>query len=293
MAHRVPAPPRWTTGKRLALLGGASATVTLAVIVGVVAVVARRESATAASASVTAPFPVPTESTSAAPSLTADQIVDQAKGNIDKGDFASAIDALTAVEKTPPDRADVHMLLERAYTGARNTQSAMHEAGLWIAADPNAIVDLKLEEDVRNAALFKVAQDDALTLLESKMGTQGIDILYEIAYGNTGRLYPQAAGRARHSLDAPDVAGRASPQAALALGFRDPRKSCDQKHAMLPDAHDKGDSRLLPILQPLQATRGCGFLSRSDCYPCMHHDHDLYDAIQAITTRASKGGGSP
>jgi hypothetical protein len=211
-----------------------------------------------------------------------------AQAKIAKGDFASAIDELSSVEKKSPDRADVHMYLERAYTGARNTPGAMREAGLWLGSDPNAVADLKLEEDIRNAALFRDDPDDAFALLESHLGSGGIDILYDVGYGPSGRMYPQAAARARHSLDAPDVRNRASVPLALALQFRDPRKTCDQKHALLADAHDNGDSRLLPILQPLQAQRGCGFLSRSDCYPCMHHDHDLNDAIQAITNRAQK-----
>ena len=45
---------------------------------------------------------------------------------------------------------------------------------------------------------------------------------------------------------------------------------------------------MIPQLQPYQATRGCGFLGRSDCYPCMHKDHLLEEAKQAITERAKQ-----
>ena len=61
----------------------------------------------------------------------ADEVVATAQAKIDKGDFASAIDELTPLEKKDPNRADVHVLLERAYTGVRNTR----ETGLakWFA----------------------------------------------------------------------------------------------------------------------------------------------------------------
>ena len=44
---------------------------------------------------------------------------------------------------------------------------------------------------------------------------------------------------------------------------------------------------MLLVLQPYLATRGCGFLSRSDCYPCMHKDSAIRDAMSAIEERAA------
>jgi eukaryotic-like serine/threonine-protein kinase len=222
--------------------------------------------------------------------VKSDAVVGAAQATIDRGDFATAIDALTAVERKGPDRSDVHMLLERAYTGVRNPREAMREAGLWLTADPNAAADLKLEEDVRNAALNKDTQDEAFSLLEARMGPRGIDILYDIAFGTSGRFYPQAAVRARHSLDLGDLRGRASPSLAVLLDFRD-AKTCDERHALLERVRTLGDARLLSALQPYESTRGCGFLGRSDCYPCMHRDKQLTEARSAIEDRAARGGG--
>jgi serine/threonine protein kinase len=223
----------------------------------------------------------------AARDTSSDALVNSAASNIEKGDFATAIDTLRSVETATPDRADVHLLLERAYTGVRNAHDAMREAGLLLAADPNGAADLKLQEDVRNAALVKETQEDAIGLLESKMGWRGIDILYDIAYGTTGRLYPQAAVRAKHSLTQDDVRGRASAALSLVLQFRD-AKTCDSKHQLLAGARDQGDARLLPTLQQLQQTRGCGFVNASDCYPCLRRDSQLTDAVSAIEDRAAK-----
>jgi hypothetical protein len=210
-----------------------------------------------------------------------------AQGNIEKGDFATAIDQLVAVEKSHLERADVHMGLERAYTGVRNAREAMHEAGLWLAADPSAAADHKLEEDVRNAALVKETQDEAFALLEGKMAALGVDILYDIAYGATGKLYPQAAARAKRSLASSDVRGRASVGLAVLLDFREAR-TCESKHGLLERARDQGDSRILALLQQLQSTRGCGFLGVADCYPCLRRDGLLSECISAVGARAAR-----
>jgi serine/threonine protein kinase len=216
-----------------------------------------------------------------------DEVVQAAEAKIDKGDFATAIDELTAVEHKHPDRSEVHMLLERAYTGVHNTREAMREAGLWLAVDPNASADAKLEEDVRNASLLRDGQDDAFALLQSKMGTRGIDIVYDIAYGASGRQYPQAAARAHHVIDLPEVRGRAAPALSVLLDFRD-AKTCEAKRALLDRARTQGDARMIAVLQPYEAARGCGFLGVSDCYPCMHKDKLLREAMSAIEERSSK-----
>ncbi len=210
-----------------------------------------------------------------------------AQANIEKGDFATAVDELTAIEKTNPERADVHMGLEKAYTGARNGREAMREATLWLAADPGAAADHKLEEDVRNAALVKETQDPAFEILEAKMGSVGVDILYDIAYGTSGRMYPQAAVRAKHSMGASDVRGRASPALDVLLELRE-AKTCDARHSLLERARDQGDARVLPLLQQYQVSRGCGFLAVADCYPCMRKDDLLSEAVAAIQERAAK-----
>jgi serine/threonine-protein kinase len=119
------------------------------------------------------------------------------------------------------------------------------------------------------------------------MGARGIDILYDIAFGASGRLYPQAAGRAKRSLDAAEVRGRASPALAVLLEFRD-AKTCEDKHALLDRARDQGDARFLTALQPYESSRGCGFIGRSDCYPCMHKDRLLWEAKGAIEDRAAR-----
>jgi serine/threonine protein kinase len=278
------AAPAWATPRRMMIAASAVGALLLLLVVVFVAG-ARGGAAPSGSARPggSAASPVPWLS-----DHRADEAVAEAQAKIDKGDFATAIDTLTGIEKKGPDRADVHMLLQRAYTGTRSAREAMREAGLWLAADPGAAAaDMKLQEDVRNAALVKDGQEEAFALLESKMGTRGIDILYDIAYGNSGRLYPQAAARAKHSLSQDEVRGRASPALSVLLDFSD-AKGCEAKHELLDRARQQGDARMLSVLQKYQPTRGCGFLGVTDCYPCLHRDQSLRDAMSAIEDRSVK-----
>ncbi len=88
----------------------------------------------------------------------------------------------------------------------------------------------------------------------------GIDILYDIAFGASGRQYPQAATRARHSLEVDDVRGRASPALAVLLDFRD-AKTCDAEARAPRSTRAITATRgCCSLLQPYVATRGCGFL---------------------------------
>jgi serine/threonine-protein kinase len=166
-----------------------------------------------------------------------------------------------------------------------DSKNAMREAGLYVASDAKAVDDVKLQEDVRNAALLKETQEAAFALLEHDMGTPGADIIYDIAFGTSGKAYPQAATRAKKSLDGDEVHKHASPALAMVLDFRD-AKACDAKHALLERARDGGDARMLPLLQPYTATRGCGFLGRSDCWPCMHRDRLIWETVSAIDERS-------
>jgi serine/threonine-protein kinase len=274
----VRAAPRWATRRMKVAIAAALVMMGL-----LVAHAARR--GTTAGASTPAGAVVSSRAPRADPK--ADDVVASAQANIEKGDFATAIDQLTTVERANPDRAEVHVGLEKAYTGVRNAREAMREAGLWLDAEPAGAADLKLQEDVRNAALFREAQEEAFQILESKMGARGIDILYDIAFGASGHLYPQAAARAKRSLLIDQVRARASPALGVVLDLRE-TKGCEAKHALLERARDQGDARLLPVLQQLASVRGCGFLSAADCYPCMRKDELLGEAVSAIGQRAAK-----
>ena len=300
-AFRPPAVPRIgstsRTNKRILIGGGAALALVVLVGIGVVIGVtasARGGGDSSASSASASGSSVSTASASIAPDspiqqLSIDAEITAARANVDKGNFASAIDALSPLAQRFPRRADVHQLLEKAYSGAKNPGAAMHEAEAWIDVDPAAIEDLKLLEDIRNASLTaRDGTDTAFMLLEEKLGAAGTDILYDIAYLTSGQLYPAAATRAKASLAKPAVRAIGSRALLVLLEFRD-AKTCDAKRALLDRAKDEGDWRIVPMLKLYLPTSGCGFLRRHDCFPCMHRDRALNDAIATIDARSKKG----
>jgi serine/threonine-protein kinase len=261
------------------------------IVIGVSASTNSGGGATSASASSTAPSVSVTASVSAETPMvqvSIDAEIAAARANVEKGNYASAVDSLVPLEERFPQRGDIHQLLEKAYAGAKNPAGAMREAALWIDTDPAANDDLKLLEDVRNAALLgKDGSDIAFTILEEKLGATGTDILYDVGWLSSGQLYPAAAAHARASLAKPAVRAIASRPLQVLLDFRDAR-TCDAKRALLERARDDGDARMLAQLKLYTPTSGCGFLRRHDCFPCLHRDRALAEAIAAIDARNPK-----
>ncbi len=299
-AFRPPAVPRIGSGvgglDRRILIGGASAIV-LVLLVGIGIVIGVTASARGGGDSMARASASGSSVASASASIAPDSPIQQlsidaeiaaARANVDKGNYASAIDALAPLEQRFPRRGDVHQLLEKAYSGAKNPGAAMKQAEAWIDVDPAAIEDLKLLEDIRNASLTgRDGTDTAFMLLEEKLGAAGTDILYDIGFLASGQLYPAAATRARASLTKAAVRAIASRALLVLLEFRD-AKTCDAKRALLERAKEEGDWRIVPQLKLYLPTSGCGFLRRNDCFPCMHRDRLLQDAIATIDLRSKK-----
>jgi len=206
---------------------------------------------------------------------------------VDKGNYGSGIEQLTALEKQAPDRADIHHALERAYVATQNTKDAMREGQLLLDADPSAAKDPKLQEDIRNAALASATQESAFVLMQTSMGSVGPDILYNIAYEIPAGQYPSATEKAKKALAKADVRAKATPALAVTLEVKSAGK-CESKKALLDQAGQVGDAKTLTILKSYTPTRGCGFLSARDCWGCMHKDGSLSGAIRDIEARVNK-----
>ena len=86
------------------------------------------------------------------------------------------------------------------------------------------------------------------------------------------------------SLAKRSVREQASPAALVVLDLR-AASGCEAKRAVLARAKEHGDARALPLLRPLTARSGCGFLAVKDCLPCLHQDAALTEAIGAIESR--------
>jgi hypothetical protein len=109
-------------------------------------------------------------------------------------------------------------------------------------------------------------------------------VLYQMAHADWSSEYPIAAQRAQKALNKADVRAKASPALNVALDLR-VANTCEGKKAVFPRAKEIGDNRTLVVLRTYQPTRGCGFLSSRDCWPCMHKDGSLKQTIQSLEDR--------
>ncbi len=208
---------------------------------------------------------------------------------VDKGDYGTAITQLSELEKTNEGRTDIHRALLDAYMATKRPSDAMDEVARVLKIDAGFSRDKALRLHVRNAALTggKEAEDKAFDLLDSQMGPDGPDVLYDIAY--LVKDYPKGQARARALLKKPDVRGRSSDELKLALEVRAAsEKSPCEIRKMLDHAAEIGDFRTGAILKGYQASSGCGFLNRRDCWPCLHGDGSLTKTIKAIDERAKE-----
>jgi serine/threonine-protein kinase len=185
------------------------------------------------------------------------------------------------------DRADMHRALEKGYLATSARKDAMREVALLLKSDPSTANDAKVLEDVRNTAIGKEGSTEAFELLESDLGTAGVDLLYEIAHAQWAAEYPTAASRAQRALMKSDVRAKASPALDVAMDLRS-AGSCDKKKALFPRIVETGDYRALAVLKTMTGTRGCGFLGVKDCFPCMHKDGSLQKTIAALDDRVGK-----
>jgi hypothetical protein len=150
------------------------------------------------------------------------------------------------------------------------------------AADPSVADDREVGQNVVLACQTDVSSDAAYALLESGMGTRGLDLLYWLAYES------KAAGKyqlkAARALAKKDVRERGSPGLQIALELRN-ASSCEGKYKLLDRARSDGDKRAYGLLQPLFHQKGCGFLSMGDCWKCMRRGSLLADAVKEIEGR--------
>ena len=250
---------------RMALLGGAMALLVLGVVASTLLASTGSERNGAASA---------------APLL--DRLLPSSKAS--EEELAAAIekgaDELEVLVAKYPKDVEARKALARAQ--AENGQHALALENLAQLFDQNAalIEDPELRTLLLDAARSQEAADAAFELLESKLGSAGPDLLFELA---TGRGSQRAASRATAALKRDEVRALASPELLVALDLRS-AASCQAKKAVLPRVEELGDERSLLLLRPLLNTTGCGFVKRGDCWPCLR-DGSLTRAIKAVEAR--------
>lgn len=149
-----------------------------------------------------------------------------------------------------------------------------------LTVDPSAIDDKEVRQ-----AVMKLAPDAALlrnetsekmnTLLSSKMGSVGIDMMFDLVATRGGTVAAQDADRILR-----DEAVRARGTEAMRIAYEIRFASgCDAKRALFERARTQGDSRTVMELKLLRECR-----RGNTC--CMRGDQELDDLVTALEKKS-------
>jgi hypothetical protein len=166
-------------------------------------------------------------------------------------------------------------------SGAGRYADATGTLARLLALDPKAADDAEVRGDVVELCMRIMLTtgpepERVFEMVSAKMGTTGVDILYELM---TTRSGSRAAARAEELLNDETLRARGTPALRIAYDLRNARE-CDDKKALFARAGSDGDGRTLGLLQLLN--RRCG---RRPGGCCLQNDPDLRAAMDAIKRR--------
>jgi hypothetical protein len=178
----------------------------------------------------------------------------------------------------------------QAAAQAGDYASVVREAAIF-AAGPHS--DHDTDEVARAVESASAAQEDAaFELMEHKLGSPGVDALYDLAYGAPSQSTANASltARAKKSLQDDAVKSRMSPALAVTLNIKTTQNVCDAKTKYFAQAASIGDARTDAVLTPYLKKGGCGRRGRVDCHPCLRTgDDSIEKTVAAIRARLDGG----
>ncbi|MCC6555572.1 MAG: hypothetical protein IT372_21635 [Polyangiaceae bacterium] len=194
---------------------------------------------------------------------------------------APAIDAGDGAPDAPPPSA--RELRARLDKDLQTGRFGAFISGLdeLLRIDPSAAQDRDIRNAIVDVVLMRIMvgggdQPERLfAILTEKMGTTGIDILYELV---TTRGSSRASKRAGELLKDEAVRARGTPAMRIAYDLR--MADCASKPALFERAKEDGDGRTLGQLQELN--RQCG---RRGGPCCMYNNPALRAAIDGLKAR--------
>jgi len=183
-------------------------------------------------------------------------------------------------EAAPPDAAAVRAARAKVQSDLQTGRYAAFVSDLddLLRLDPSAASERELRSAVLDVLMVITAGNGDLAAklfesIEQRMGTHGIDLLYELM---TTRGGSRAAKRATQLLADPEVRERGTPALRVAYELRS--APCPQKNDLFERAKEDGDRRTLGQLEMLKDCRRGG---------CCNHTKDpaLREAIDALRAR--------
>jgi serine/threonine-protein kinase len=197
--------------------------------------------------------------------------------------------ALAELSARPePMRAEAEWLaLGRGYAKLAQLSASLAAYQKGVAAKPALSSDPKLIADVRRAALDAPTSEAALKFAASALGTNGVDVVYDV--WDSSKAVPSRAALskvARSYLDDDAVRAKAAPALKLLLELGKAQKEgCAGVKRWLARAATDADARVLPALKRFDDRRGCGFLGLNDCYSCLRAGKELGAAASGAAAR--------
>ena len=221
----------------------------------------------------------PASSSSARPSRMGNSLASALAPLVSPGSAAVDVSRPVAAE------ADVRAAVEELRKNLRfnNLTGALAALKALMAIDPDPVNDARPEiVDLTQRVMGLKGPEPAevFDLLVNKMGTGGLDVLYEMVTTKGGS---DAAVEAKQLLDRPDVLALASPAMRVAYQLRNASLSsgCDVIKALFPEIRAHGDGRSLGQLYLLG--KRCGRRHVGPC--CLENDPELDETVKALQAK--------
>jgi hypothetical protein len=167
---------------------------------------------------------------------------------------AAGAPALVALAKRFPDDPLVLQALGVAQVRDKDLAGGARTLRHLLEVSPNAGAEREVREaliDVANGPPEVAA--DAFDLLRTRMGSAGVDLIFDLSQSATGKYAKEHAASA---LD--DQALMKTASRALLVADELRRKAPCQRRASVAKAAAEGDARSIPLLKQMIATRPCG-----------------------------------
>ena len=153
-----------------------------------------------------------------------------------------------------------------------------------LSLDPRVSKDAEVASALWKAVQLRESADQAFAILQGPMGERGADILFDLM--NTPAVRGVVRQKAEEFFDSGQYEKLASPALRILISLRD-AETCRERHELLTRVIRDADQRILPLLNEMRSTHGCGVDKRGDCFACLRTDDLLARAIEAVRTRRS------
>jgi hypothetical protein len=193
--------------------------------------------------------------------------------------------AIAAAERRPDtDNPEYWLALGHGYFNSKSTAKGLDAYDKAFALQNDLAAPIEVSRDLYE--LLRQKETDAglqtrgLEFCEKTLGAAGADVLYEVT--REGSLSTEHAEATKRSLER--ARSHASAGLKILLEMNEAR-SCEALKELLPRAVAEADQRAVEFLRKRSNPRGCGFLRRRNCYPCLRGNDALAQALKAAGTR--------